>query len=556
MKTLLYEDKASLLPDHASPQDLADKFGLFFIEKIEKIRRELPQVESVDVPLPPPTWYIWGISRSPSSSCSLDPIPTWLLKWTLDATLPHLVDFINLRLAQGTVLQNLKQALVRPLIKKPSPNSNELKNYRPVSNLSYVSKLMERVVGHRLNSHMQEYGLHESLQSAYKPGHSTETALLRVHNDILTNIDGQSVTMLIMLDLSAAFDTIDHRVLLDRMESTIGFTGVPLTWFASYLSHRSQSIQINQVVSMLSILLLFGVPQGSVLGSLLFLIYILPLGVIIHSFGFELHIYANDTQIYFSIKPTTATECIRRVEDYLSSVHQWMTSNFLKLNSDKTEVLLIGTYQQLSKYRINSISVAGIQVTLQQTPVRNLCVVFDANMSMVSHVSSVIKSVTYHTRNVSKIRKYLTVDSAKGLVNSVITSHLDYCNSLLAGICKGQWDRLERAHRCAACVVLQLPRSVTPSLQDLDWLPIRFRVKFKIAVLVFKSIRGLTPNYLSDLLSYRAPARSFHFVDRLCHEQPCPQPVTDHSEYLLHEFGMRFHKLFEPVKAWTLLRKF
>ena len=432
VKALLYEDKASPLPDHVSPQDLADKFASFFIEKI---RHELPQVESVPLPPPPGTFEAFTptteevlkriISRSPSSSCSLDPIQTWLLKGTLDATLPHLVDFINLCLAQGTVPQNLKQALVRPLIKKPSLNSNELKNYRPVSNLSYVSKLLEREVAHRLNSHMQVYGLHEPLQSTYKPRHSTEAALLRVHNDILTNMDGQSVTKLIMLDLSPAFDTIYHRVLLGRMESTIEVIGVPLTWFASYLSQRSQSIQINQVVSMLSILLLFSVPQGSVLRPLLFLTYILPLGVIIRSFGFVLHIYADDTQIYFSIKPTTATESIRRVEDCLSSVHQWMTSNFLKLNSGKTEVLLIGTYQQLAKYRLNSISVADIQVTLQQAPLRNLGVVFDANMSMVSHVSSVIKSVTYHTRNVSRIRKYLTVDSAKGLVNSVVTSRLD-----------------------------------------------------------------------------------------------------------------------------------
>ena len=494
---------------------MADKFASF----IEKICRELPQVESVDVPLPPPPGTFEAftptteeelkriISCSPSSSCSLDPIPTWLLKGTLDATLLHLVDLINLCLAQGTVLQNLKQALVRPLIKKPSLNLNELKNYRPVSNLSYVSKLLERVVALRLNSHMQDYGLQEPLQSTYKPGHSTET-LLRVHNDILTNMDGQSVTMLIMLDLSAAFDMIDHRVLLDRMESTIGATGVSLTGFVSYLSQRSQSVQINQQYQCSAFYYSSVCRKDLCSDPCSF--YILPVGVVIRSFCFELHIFADDTQIYFSIKPTTAAESIRRDEDCLSSVHQWMTSNFLKLNSDKTEVLLIGTYQQLAKYRINSISVAGIKVTLQQTPVRNLGVVFDANRSMVSHVSSVTKSVTYHTRNVSS--KYLTVDSAKGLVNSVVTSRLEYCNSLLAGIGKGQWVR---AQRCAARVVLQLPRSVMLSLQDLHWLPIRFRAKFKIAVLVFKSIHGLAPNYLSDLLSYHASARSLRFVDGL-----------------------------------------
>ena len=126
-------------------------------------------------------------------------------------------------------------------------------------------------------------GLHEPLQSAYKAGHSTETALRRFHNDVFTNMDNQSATVLVLLDLSAAFDTIDHSVLFDRMENIIGIERTALNWFRSYLEGggRSQRIQIGDVISLISVLLLFGVPQGSVLGPLLFLIYMLPLGVII-----------------------------------------------------------------------------------------------------------------------------------------------------------------------------------------------------------------------------------------------------------------------------------
>ena len=130
----------------------------------------------------------------------------------------------------------MKQALVQSLLKKRSLDREVLKNYRPVSNLSYTSKLLERVVAARLNSHMNNHNIHERVQSAYKPGHSTETALLRVQNDILTNMDNQSVTVLILLDLSAAFDTIDHHVLLDCMENMVGVKGTPLQWFSSYLS--------------------------------------------------------------------------------------------------------------------------------------------------------------------------------------------------------------------------------------------------------------------------------------------------------------------------------
>ena len=255
----------SLLPQQAYIIAIA----VFFKEKIEKIRRDLPVVSQLTVSLPPSPVKINLlepatadelrdiIKRSKSTSCSLGPIPTWLFKGTRDATLPFLVTLINSSLSEGVVPDEMKIARVKPLLKSPKLNPNELKNYRPVSNLSYISKLLERVVARRLNNHMITNGLHEPLQSAYKAGHSTETALLRVHNDVFTNMDNHSATVLVLLDLSAAFDTIDHSVLFDRMENIIGIEGTALNWFRSYmyLGGRSQRIQISNVISLISVLL-------------------------------------------------------------------------------------------------------------------------------------------------------------------------------------------------------------------------------------------------------------------------------------------------------------
>ena len=165
----------------------------------------------------------------------------------------------------------MKSAVVTPLLKKSTLNPDILKNYRPVSNLSYISKLLERVVAKRLTDYMTENNLHEHLQSAYKPGHSTETALVKEQNDILTSIDQHGIVILVMLDLSAVFDTIDHDILFSRMENTLGITGQALAWFKSYLSGRTLRIKIDKSFSELQDIL-WSVPQGSVLGPLLFLI--------------------------------------------------------------------------------------------------------------------------------------------------------------------------------------------------------------------------------------------------------------------------------------------
>ena len=166
---------------------------------------------------------VWKIiCKSPSKSCTLDPIPTWIIKDAKNELLPTITDIISASLRSSEVPTSMKSAVVTPLLKKATLDPEILKNYRPVSNLSFVSKVLERVVAQRLTSYMTDNNLHEYLQSAYKPGHSTETALVKVQNDILTSIDQHGIVILILLNLSAAFDTINHDVLFSRMESTLG----------------------------------------------------------------------------------------------------------------------------------------------------------------------------------------------------------------------------------------------------------------------------------------------------------------------------------------------
>ena len=184
--------------------------------------------------------------------------------------------------------------------------------------------------------------LHEIFQSAYKALHSTETALLRIQSDILTALDSKQCTILVMLDLSAAFDTIDHEVMLNRLKSCIGVSGKALEWFRSYLSNRYQSVLIDGVESDL-LRLLFGVPQGSVLGPILFIIYMSPLGKILKSMGVQYHFYADDTQIYVSFDVDDTEAAVEKVERAVCVIKDWMTKNFLCLNDDKTEVLLFAS---------------------------------------------------------------------------------------------------------------------------------------------------------------------------------------------------------------------
>ena len=178
----------------------------------------------------------------------LDPIPASVLKNCYDLLLPFITNVGKCSLQNSTLTSDMKKALVRPSLKKPSLDYQLYKNHRPISNLMFLSKC-EKVVASQFISHLRENKLEEIFQSAYKVGHSTESALLRVHNDVLRALDDGKCVMLVLLDLSAAFDTVDHGILLSRLSQCIGVQGSAYTWFESYLSSRSQFVQIRDTSS-------------------------------------------------------------------------------------------------------------------------------------------------------------------------------------------------------------------------------------------------------------------------------------------------------------------
>ena len=188
-----------------------------------------------------------------------------------------------------------------------------------------------------IDEHLTENNLNEENQSAYRKFHSAETALLKVQNDVLQSLDKKKVTVFVMLDLSAAFDTIDHITLLNRLEQQFGFAEKPLQWVASYLSDRFQTVSIDGKVSEI-VLLTFSVPQGSVLGPHFYTMYTKPVGEIRKQHGLGHHFYADDSQLYLSFEPTDGAaqdETLNRVEKCPHDIISWLYTNMLKLNTDK-----------------------------------------------------------------------------------------------------------------------------------------------------------------------------------------------------------------------------
>ena len=293
--------------------------------------------------------------------------------------------------------------------------------------------------------------LYPKLQAAYQQFHSTETALLRVQNDILRAIDDKKEVILVLLDLSAAsVDTIDHNILLSRLQTQYGFTDTVIKWFETYLQGRSQRVVIGSSESNLQPVI-SSVLQGSVLAPLLFILYLGPIEDVIKSHGFDCMLYADDSGLYVAFNPRSRQSAITNLEICISDIQTFFSEN--KLNCNPTKIEIVHLHSRL----LNFTSMPGINIGDNLVPISkevcNLGAMFDKHLTMCSHINKICRSASLALRNIGRLRKYLNQQSTERLVHAFITSRLDYCNSLLYGLPAKEINKLQRLQDLAARLV-------------------------------------------------------------------------------------------------------
>lgn len=340
--------------------------------------------------------------------------------------------------------------------------------------------------------------LHINNQFGYKQFHSTETMMLGLTNDVLLGFDDDQCTVMLFLDLSAAFDTIDIEKLLEILEYELGITGIALKWFRSFLSGRTQKVRISGEFSKI-LEVLFGAPQGSVLGPILFNIYVRGQPLIFKACKFNSTSFADDSNgsktfsLEFQFSVLTSD-----VPNVMNEITHWMNVMFMKINPDKTEIMLFHPKCLQERIVIRGTFVGG-QCIRFSPQVKNVGVWLDEQLNLKKHVNTIVSHTYKLLKDIGRVRNLLSDKHTEMLVHSVISSRLDYCNSLFFNMPKENLFKLQKVQNAAARLVKKKRKrdSITATLAELHWLNVESRIIFKLILMVYKSINGVCSENLT-----------------------------------------------------------
>ena len=390
-----------------------------------------------------------------------------------------------------------KEAKVTPLHKNGP--KDDLNNYRPISILPVISKVLEKHTHDSLMTFLTDYQLLHRTQSGFRPSHSCETALIGMVCRWLESINQGSLIGAVMIDFKKAFDLVDHAILLEKLKH-YKLTNNTISWFQSYLNKRKQKVSLNNTMSDDEVII-SGVPQGSILGPLLFLLFINDLPLYTDSSNTDM--YADDTTLYVCGK--TLEDIRTNLQMALDSLAKWCRYNGMIINTSKTKVMLITTHQKRASLPNEQLSLTLNSVDLNMISYdKILGVIIDNNLTWSQHIDKICKKITSNLWLLSRIKDYLSRDHRVQFYKTYIQPHIDYCNVIWGGTSQINLNRIFRLQKRACKIILDYNvNDIMESMQDLKILTVFDRLYLRKAKFMYRVSRGETPQYVNELFQQR-----------------------------------------------------
>ena len=420
-----------------------------------------------------------------------------------------LKQLVNISFKTSTFPDSMKKAIVRAIHKKGE--TEQPGNYRPLSILPIISKIFERSAVNQLVQYLEENKLLNNVQHAYRRGHSTVTCLTEIVNFIYQENDKGNIVGIASLDLSKAFDSINHGLLLQKLEK-LGLGEKSLSWCQSYLTNRKQQTKFADFISTVETVT-SGVPQGSILGPILFICFVNDLPEIFKNC--KIMSYADDTQILVSAKSTDKIKT--KIETLIKQAQQWYTKNSLLNNASKTEIITISQRKIDAVFEVN-ITENGKPVKLTpKTSIKVLGVHIDKDLNWNKQVNEVNKKARYATRNLQRTFHLLPFKSRLILYNSLVASHFNYADTVWGGLSVRNKNKLQRTQNTVikSMLGMKMRDSSDEALTKANLLSLDDKRKIHDAVYVHKAIAGNLPDEVTEQYKNHQSLMNHRSADKL-----------------------------------------